>query len=184
MSELIQYNFLEIIKAIRQCIDGKFHIPALILIYTSIDSVSYLYRPHQKSVQKRFTTWVNDWLINKSAAKYQAIELYAARCAILHTLTSDSDLSKSKSARRISYCYGNKKEDDLQKILDMTNPGEFISLHIENLFKTFCNALIDFFNHCKNNSQLSQQLENISSRYFNVIDGDLGDLITKFIKTV
>src|SRR5690606_16451254 len=128
MSELINYNFEEIIKAIRKCIDEKLHIPALILIYTSIDSVSYLYLPNQKSVQKRFTTWVNDWLIKKSTVKYSALDLYAARCGVLHTFTSDSDLSRSKSARRISYCYGNKKEEDLQKMLELTNSGEFISL--------------------------------------------------------
>src|SRR6266446_10096439 len=96
-------SFRHIFEAIEDELEKRRHLPALILIYTTIDSIAWLTSRNDLSrVRERFESWVSRWL-TPSLLQCSATELYAARCGILHTFTSRSDLSDSGKARRVAY---------------------------------------------------------------------------------
>ncbi len=67
----------------------------------------------------------------------QPIDLYAARCAILHTMTPDSQLSKTNKAVPISYAWGTADLEELKKATDTLMPGELSYLHLNDLSQSF-----------------------------------------------
>ena len=82
--------YTQIFSAITYCVSEKLILPALILIYSSIDSASWLSSDNEyHSVRERFQNWVDTWMLKKYPLPCNATELYAARCGILHTLTPD-----------------------------------------------------------------------------------------------
>src|SRR5690349_17875223 len=71
-------------------------MPALCLTYSFIDTLGWAASEKTpQNVGARFEDWVNRWLLpslREHTTEVCAIDLYAARCAVLHTLTSESDL--------------------------------------------------------------------------------------------
>ena len=84
MNDKFITNFLQTTKAIQLCIDNNLQMPTLILIYSTIDSLAYIAFEEQK-VKLRYVQWIEKYMFinNKDLAN----DLYAARCAILHTQT-------------------------------------------------------------------------------------------------
>jgi hypothetical protein len=117
-------SYLQIITAIDYCISEKLIMPALVLIYSAIDSISWVASDEEnQQVGRRFQVWVDTWMLQKYPLPCTALELYAARCGILHTLTPESDLSKKKNVRRISYAWGTAQQKDLEEsIKRIENP--------------------------------------------------------------
>lgn len=61
-----------------------------------------------------------------------AIDLYAARCAVLHTLTSESDLSSQGIARRVAYSWGTAAVGNLKEVTKILKK-DVVSIHINDL---------------------------------------------------
>jgi len=65
------------------------------------------------------------------------IDLYAARCAVLHTLTPYSDLSEENKARYVTYAWGDAKVENLEKSIDYLEFDQTTSVHLNDLFSSF-----------------------------------------------
>ena len=119
-------------------------MPSLILIYSAIDSVSWVASDDENEpVGKRFQNWVDIWMLKKYPLPCTAQELYAARCGILHTLTPDSDLSTKKGVRRISYAWGTAPQKDLDAaIKSLKYRG--VAVHVNDISFSFQNGFVDF----------------------------------------
>lgn len=67
MNELNLFrSYSQIITAIDYCIAEKLIMPALVLIYSAIDSVSWIASDDEdQSVGERFQTWGNKWMLQK-----------------------------------------------------------------------------------------------------------------------
>jgi len=81
---------------------------ALTFAYVCIDTMSYLSLPSEKSQQDRsdFMAWVDTYLKGEPSQPYQyrGLDVYAARCAILHAFSSDAELHrKDPGVRRFGY---------------------------------------------------------------------------------
>ena len=90
-------------KAIDLCLSNHLRMPALILIYSGIDIMAALGRPRDKDEATRsdFIEWCDSFMLNGSELSCTAIDLYAARCGIVHTYTMNSRLSKQGKAKEI-----------------------------------------------------------------------------------
>ena len=120
-------------------------MPALILLYSAIDSVSWIASDDENQpVGKRFQIWVDTWMLQKYPLPCTAIELYAARCGILHTLTPDSDLSEKKQVKRISYAWGTAKQKDLDESIKLLDYPGLVAVHIDDISHSFRNGFADF----------------------------------------
>ncbi|MGO4500972.1 hypothetical protein AB4114_34505 [Paenibacillus sp. 2RAB27] len=70
-------------------------------------------------------------------------DLYAARCAVVHSMKSESRMSKENKATQVLYAYGNNNQEDLQKLIAITEKN-YIAIHIDELFKSFRIGIADF----------------------------------------
>lgn len=164
-------SYYQVFKAIDNCITDNLLIPCLILIYSAIDSASWLAdETGNASVGVRFQCWVNTWMLNRYFLPCSAEELYAARCGLLHTLTPDSDLSDFKGVRRIAYAWGTAKSYDLQESIEILERDDIVAIHIEDLLESFRNGFADFIEQSMVDVDGEEALKNKASIHFANID--------------
>lgn len=138
-------NYYQIITAVDNCIAENLIMPALVLVYSAIDSVSWLASENEnQQVGERFQSWVDIWMLQKYPLPCTAEELYAARCGILHTLTPNSKLSAKKGVRQISYAWGTANQKDLDESLKLLDFQEYVAVHVNDIISSFKNGFADF----------------------------------------
>ena len=139
-------SFFQVLKSIENCLDRKLIIPALVLIYVTIDSVSWLYCEDDKKTGKvRFCEWVDNFILDDSNLQCTSLDLYAARCGILHTLSPVSDLSKNKKARIVSYAWGVASLESLEKTTCLIKYPNTVSIHVDDLYSSLKKGLEKYF---------------------------------------
>jgi len=111
-----------------------FATPALILMYSTIDTLGWLgAKEGANSDRERFCAWVDEWLLPSSLLNCDSVDLYAARCSILHSMTGTSRLSRSKKAKRIVYAFGARDKEEVAEAVG-NHPGEdFAVIHVDEL---------------------------------------------------
>ncbi|WP_148293036.1 hypothetical protein [Comamonas sp. B-9] len=91
----------------------------LVVMYASIDAMGLLNAANSvdQASSETFKTWVKDYLLPNGKFRCNEMDLWAARCGILHTFTSGSNLSAKGAARQIQY-YGSQdwSEQYLKKL--------------------------------------------------------------------
>ncbi|MCP3891121.1 MAG: hypothetical protein GY702_19980 [Desulfobulbaceae bacterium] len=143
MNNLVQI-MIQMSTAIRGCISNDLGLPALTLIYCSIDIMSYLNKEGNEGNKAYFTKWVDTYLISKLKGNIASIDIYASRCGIVHRVSSESDLSTKGKARQLAYTM-RKKSINVQEQIDKNNKGHlYATLHIEDLFEAFMQAVEEF----------------------------------------
>lgn len=107
----------EVVKTAHDLAEQGKRIPPLILLYALIDTMGSLERSPGAKNQDTFTLWVEAYLLPKGNLACSAIDLYAARCAILHTLSAESDLSRKSKAIPVYYSWSPSEPALLQEVL-------------------------------------------------------------------
>lgn len=139
-------NLAELETGIQACVENKLLRPALTLLYAAIDIAAWL-ASDDPSVGKRFTTWVDEYLLRAKPMPCTAADLYGARCGMVHTFTPDSRMSGHYRARLLFYSWGNRSATDLQKLIVLAKMDDrYVCVQIEELFdawKLGCKRLIE-----------------------------------------
>jgi hypothetical protein len=144
MSESALYhNLIQLGIGIEACIERKAQTASLILIYSAIDITAWLNNDDPDArVGKRFMAWVDAYILKVAPLPCSAIDLYAARCGLLHTLTPESDLSNAGKARLICYAWGKASGEKLQALTVAARlDSRFAAVHIEALYKAWRDGL-------------------------------------------
>lgn len=134
-------------NAIDLCIKNKLVVPSLCLIYSGIDAIAWVAYGDMK-VGNRFVKFVEEHMYKEMPLSLKPIDLYAARCAVLHTMTPDSDLSDSKKATPVYYAWGKASVEELNKSINAIRPGELCAIHLEDLSKSFRFGVGHFIENC------------------------------------
>jgi len=102
---------LDTIEATRIVYERKLFGHLMIFIYSAIDAMGLLDAPPEQTEAngKSFQAWVKKYLLSNPEILFNEIDLWAARCSVLHTFTSQSDLSNRGKARQIQYYSGAKE---------------------------------------------------------------------------
>ncbi len=172
MNELNLFrSYSQLVAAIDYCIAEKLIMPALVLIYSAIDTVSWIASDDEdQSVGERFRTWVNVWMLQKYPLPCTALELYAARCGILHTLTPDSTLSKKKDVRRISYAWGTGKQKDLDESIKLTKYPGIVAVNTNDIVSSFKNGFADFIEALEKDKEKRELFIEKAGKHFVNVD--------------
>jgi hypothetical protein len=166
----------EILEAIGDCLGAGRVLPALILIYTLMDSMSWLASDDLGApVKKRFTRWVRDWVLKSNPLPCTPLELYAARCAVLHTLTSDSALTSSHKVRRIAYSFATETPSPLQEISDRVHPGEYIAIRVEDLYESLNAGIVAYLEDTMKHPAKKAAFEARGARHFSELSSGVLD---------
>lgn len=152
---------------IRACIDKKWLEPALILIYSAIDIVAWLDSQEEWTTRKSFIDWTDKYLLKSKHIGCSAIEVYAARCGLLHTLSPESKLSRQGASRHIYYAWGTAEPSKLQQGIDsLGQTKEHIAIHINDLFEGWLFGTEAFLNDINNSGHKKSVVYSKASRFF------------------
>lgn len=119
----LRHVFDQVYSAADLCRRNHLYIPALTLIFNAIDAagrISDLVGGNDPwgrgRVQERFTKWVEQYLKPTTLFGCTALELYGARCGLMHELAPDSDLFRGGKVRRMVYAWSPTTKAQLAEV--------------------------------------------------------------------
>lgn len=165
--ETLFENIKNHFQSIEICLQHHLRMPALILIYSGIDIFASLGRPadKDKATRKDYIEWCDRYLIPQGKISCTGIDLYAARCGVVHTYTMESDLSDQCKANEIVYAWGNRNPEDLQQVIDKAGFTQRV-LHIETLAEVFRKGASAFLTELDGDSQKANLIVSRAGKLF------------------
>jgi len=123
------------------------------LAYAMIDIMAWLDRDvkHKDVQQDDFIKWVETYLLPNSQLSCTAIDLYAARCSLLHSYSAESRLSRQGRASEIFYAWGVADEQDLQKLIDLEGSRDAKAVQVEELLVALKRGIEQFIPNARHN---------------------------------
>jgi hypothetical protein len=164
-------SILQVLSTAEECAERGYVLPALILLHSTIDSMGWMIAPDPKAaVRARFMRWADSYLLPVAPAlKCTSLELYAARCGILHTFTPDSDLSE-KGTRRVGYAWGNASLQTVEGVSDAAGSDRWVALHLSHLIEAVRLGTAQMFEDSQTDAILAARLEERGARFFESIE--------------
>lgn len=160
-------NYVQIINATQICLDQDLHMPALILIFTLIDSFAWAASDKaEKNCRTRFEAWLSKWVYPHGPLPCTPTELYAARCGVLHTLTSKADLHAMSTVRQIAYAWGPAKASTLQKSIEVISRPELVGVHMNELLDAIKEGIARTVAAAETDQSLLNRLEKAAALHF------------------
>jgi len=123
------------VRAVCSCLDASFPEAALALSYSGIDTLAFLRAPvGAKDVNRDdFIEWCDRYMVPFLHSAATGIDLYGARCGVLHTSSAASRLGREGHAREVWYRFKDRAGVNL-----MTNtPQPSLMVEIEALVQAF-----------------------------------------------
>jgi hypothetical protein len=167
--KLYQDSIQELTKSIDECLNNKEKLSVLILLYSTIDIMVWLSRdPHDAAATKEdFVHWVEEFMLPGSGVNCTGEDLYAGRCALIHSYAQVWGTSQSNIADASKIVYGwNKTVKANPKVNKTKQNNETIELSIENLAKALQNAIQRFNNSLIDNRTLFDLVNERSNKFF------------------
>ena len=145
----------ELLQSIKVNKEQRLFGSALILLYAGIDIMASLTRPQNANEVKNcdFKRWVCDYLLPNSNLNCTEIDLYAARCGLLHSWRYDSRLSASGKARRIRYIF--EDIDAVRQIMDKLEEQDtsLVVVNFDDLLQAFEKGMRRFLKEIEHHPQ-------------------------------
>jgi len=149
-------QFIQILSEISKAFDADAIVAALAMVYVGIDTMALLSCPVGQQSQKRddFIAWVDKYLKADPVSEYQyeGIDVYAARCAVLHSYGSIADLHKGTNPpRKFGYTdNGLHRKDDTER---------FALISVAVLIYDFSRAIEAFGNKMLTDQELKRRVD-------------------------
>jgi hypothetical protein len=153
-------------EAVIRCLDAKLILPGLSLVFAGIDIVASLERQPGESTKVSFTRWVDQYLLPAKPLGCTSLELYAARCGILHTFTADSDLSRTRGVRKIYYAWGSALASDLDATGTRLGKGDAVAVHVSDLHGAFRQGVLVWFHDVTADAKRSNAVDAAGGAWF------------------
>ncbi len=147
--------------------------PALILTYSIIDTMGWLSsRTTDETVRACFTRFLSDWVLKSEGWECTADDLYGARCALLHTMTGDSKLSRDGKAKRVAYVYGVQKTAAIEQVIASDSSERFAKVSIDRLIEAVKSGAAAFFVQAKRDEEMWSRLVVRSEKFYHILPFD------------
>jgi len=174
-------NYIQVVAGARLCLEKRLQMPTLVLIYTLIDTFAWATSDKNKPVRNCFEEWVTRWVLKDGNFLCTATELYAARCAVLHTLTSKADLTRAGKAREVTYAWGTASTSDLQTATVALGFDTHVAVHIDELLEAVCEGMAAVVERSSTDPQLAERLNEAGALHFTGME--MGT-VAKFLERV
>jgi hypothetical protein len=101
-------GIMDLLNEISTCLKADATVAAVAMIYICIDTMAFLAMPAGQTVQGKrdFVAWVDTYLKTEAGQpyEYRGIDVYAARCALLHAFSAETEAHrKDLSIVRFGY---------------------------------------------------------------------------------
>jgi len=132
-------------SGIDSCVQQKNTLSALILLYAAIDTAGWLDSEQPNATRTSFISWTQRYLLQAIALDCTPIDLYAARCGLLHTFTPESQLASEGKARFVCYAWGDAKVEEMKAIIGrMGKAACYVAVHFDDLYEAWQQGLVAF----------------------------------------
>jgi hypothetical protein len=130
-------------RDIRVCLENRRFRGTVILTYSGMDVMAFLGMPPGQSDVTRsdFIRWADRYIRFPCKEQVTGADFYGARCALLHTYTVESRMSREGKCRRIGYM-----DKSVPEVL--YNPAkstELVLVSIPDLVEAFFRGIDKFF---------------------------------------
>ena len=163
--EALDAQIGELLAGAERCLSDKQTLAALVLIYASIDIMGSLERAEGEGTRKSFIRWADAYLLPRDSLPCTSLELYAARCGVLHTLTADADLTREGKARRILYSWGTAQADELREVSRRLKK-DVVSIHIGDLRQAVVDGVAAYRRDLEHDSARRAAVERQVAQWF------------------
>lgn len=151
------------INALKLLYGSQLIIPSLMLFYATVDILGYV-------SGKGFDGFINKYMA-KRLNNIKVIDLWGARCSILHTSGPQSKHSKEGKARQILYCWGPAKIEILEKIIVKNGEqNKYVAASIDELCKNLIYGIDEFKKELLANPKLSTICDERVAEFYVAID--------------
>lgn len=115
-----------------------------ILMYSAIDTMGLLDAPagQEKATGETFKAWVRKYILADTKLPFSDVDLWAARCAVLHTFTTASDLSNGGKAKEIIFFVG-QADSPMMKAFHAATLDVGKDTHVPAVFSDFLDAFLE-----------------------------------------
>lgn len=169
----LEKKFADLLGAVELCFHARHTTPGLVLLYSGMDVASWVWSPNPAAkVKQRFVQWVDRYMKPRKSLGCTALELYSARCAVIHNFSSESDLTRKGSARQVLYA----KEPSEVGVLrgrSVESLG-YVGVGIESLVAAFRDGLAEMFAESKSTEALAKRLRMRESKVLQTISDEDG----------
>jgi len=161
-------NFFKLVQGIRLCMESRLVTPTLILVYCGIDIAGWLWtRQDSTPVDRRFIEWTSKYLLPGSPLKCRAVDIYGARCGLVHTLSATSNLSVQGKARRIIYAWGSSRVETLHEVTQFFDREQsYVAVQLEDLVVAFSTGLDRFLTDLQKNPKRGARAYQRAEQFF------------------
>jgi hypothetical protein len=147
-----------LVAEIKKCEQAGATTAAVAMAYVCIDTMAYLSLPFGREVQGKaeFIAWTDTYLTGHKDQPYQyrGLDVYGARCALLHAFGSDTDFhEKNTDAKRYGY------HDGGMHAFDAAFDNHRVIIGTASLINDVLHALTAFMEACQSDSDLRQRVE-------------------------
>jgi hypothetical protein len=128
-------------------LEEKCYGSAVILIYAGMEAMAFLNMParQQDVTRTDFITWVEKYIRFPCREQLTGLDLYGARCSMLHTYSATSNLSREGKCRLVGYM--NKGVPEVRYAPEKYEDTVMVSITglAESFFKGVDRFIIDVF---------------------------------------
>jgi len=130
----------------------------VVLSFICLDTMAYLVRPADQTEQTRaeFIAWTDKYLKGHSDHQYQyrGVDVYAARCAVLHTYGIEAALHRrDESVKLFGY------HDGGRHMHDPAQHPRLVMIGMRSFLNDVRIAVGDFIQECRHNAELRALVE-------------------------
>ena len=171
MPSEIQSNWgalVGLVAEMRRCDESGLITPSLAMAFICIDSMASLARPADcnRVTRRHFKEWVDKYLEGHpdQPYKYRGVDVYAARCAFLHTYGSEAELHTNEpETKKYTYHDGGRHNYNPE-----VEPGMVI-IGTKSFVNDVAVAASNFLEECGQNSELKTLVESRLVHVLNII---------------
>jgi len=171
----------DLVDAIEDCAAKMQILPCLTLLYSGMDVMASLDLRASENNRDSFVRWVDAYLLKDSPIECSALDLYAARCGVVHTFTADSRLYQEGRAKKIAYAWGLGSVNNLRRVSDELGYQDWRTVHIGDLVVAFKHGVANHLDHIENDVASKERFLRASGLWFSNLNGD--DL-TDYLKEI
>ena len=154
---IVLENVVELLQAADLLFTSGLRCACLIVLYSSIDIMAWLFCPETEHVNSKraFLDWVERYLLPGSRIDCSPLDVYSARCGVLHKFSAFSTLTRAGEARPVCYSWGKAERSDLEQAL--AEKGiEAAVVEIESLIAAVKRAVDRSFSAVSSDAEMQQ----------------------------
>jgi hypothetical protein len=172
LEEMVRRHFVSAVEAAGIMFSKDPYGYFLVVIYSSIDTLGLLDAPPEQlsTTSSSFKAWATKYFLPQTSGDYDATELWAARCAILHTFTTESDLSRSGRARQLQYYFASgDAARNFVAINNQIDNGAHVAVHLGDFGRAHVSSMQSFvpdlLAKCASSEAHARRLRNVLQIY-------------------